>query len=636
MNSANDRRLFWACFIALITTAFGFIIRAMIMNEWQTQFGLTETQKGEIFGVGLWPFAISIVLFSLVIDYIGYGRAMVFAFICHIASAVVTICAPLVLADAGAEPEAVLAGQRAGYWMLYLGNFIVGLGNGTVEAVINPVVATMFSREKTKWLNILHAGWPGGLVFGGLLTISMSAHGVIGSQFDYAISWQWKVALILIPTLLYGIMMIGRSFPVSERVAAGVPYKAMLQEAGILGALIVVGLIVSEVGRVFEMAPWLRGNIINFLVMCYGVYVLTFGRPMFVFLLLIMIPLATTELGTDSWITPLLEGEMHNLHLDAGWVLVYTSLIMFVLRFFAGPIVHTLSPLGLLALSSVVAAAGLFALSSTTGMYIFLAATLYGFGKTFFWPTMLGVVAEQFPKGGALTLNAMGGVGMLSVGVLGTQFLGFIQDKRVDTGLAAYVEQADTIKERVARELEKQSGEKPSPAALETALAGNEEYQKLLPKARLHNDLVTEKKDSLFGEYLAINQEKRNAETELVAKAKKIKADVTEEQRKKLGDFPTDKQLDEALAANSEYQKIIASPGFDQQKLIDDTLEGVKTEASKSTLRTSVIFPVFMFACYMILIIYFRSKGGYKAQVLTGHAAHDEKFTGGVEGPVEA
>src|SRR5262245_33215264 len=138
MTNANDKRLFWACFIALITTAFGFIVRVMIMDDWAKpeQFALSETQKGEIFGVGLWPFAVSIVLFSLVIDHIGYGRAMVFAFACHLASAIITICAPMVLTAPGASTEQIEAGRRAGYWMLYIGNLVVALGNGTVEAVI--------------------------------------------------------------------------------------------------------------------------------------------------------------------------------------------------------------------------------------------------------------------------------------------------------------------------------------------------------------------------------------------------------------------------------------------------------------------------------------------------------------------
>jgi len=109
----NPQWLFWACFIALVATAFGFIIRTQIIGDWGVEFNLSETQKGELLGVGLWPFAISIVLFSFVIDKIGYGRAMVFAFVCHITSAILTIFAN-------------------GYWMLYVGTFIVALGNGTV------------------------------------------------------------------------------------------------------------------------------------------------------------------------------------------------------------------------------------------------------------------------------------------------------------------------------------------------------------------------------------------------------------------------------------------------------------------------------------------------------------------------
>ncbi len=191
---------------------------------------------------------------------------------------------------------------------------------------------------------------------------------------------------------------------------------------------------------------WLTGGA---LVLAYGLYTRSWGRPMFLFLLLVMIPLATTELGTDSWITSLLTPEMERLGLQAGWVLVYTSLIMMVLRFFAGPIVHRISPLGLLAVSSLIAAIGLIALSKSTGFTVLLAATLYGFGKTFFWPTMLGVVSEQFPKGGALTLNTIGAVGMLGVGVVGAALLGNVQDREVDQQLLA---KDPSLHERVAGE----------------------------------------------------------------------------------------------------------------------------------------------------------------------------------------
>lgn len=520
-HSANDMILFWGCFMALIATAFGFVVRAQIIDEWKVAFELTEVQKGEIFGVGLWPFSISIIIFSLIIDKIGYGKAMVFAFICHVASAFLTIFA-------------------VGYWSLYAATFIVAIGNGTVEAVINPVVATMFSREKTKWLNILHAGWPGGLVLGGILAIGLGDT-----------NWKYKVALLLLPTIAYGILLWRRNFPVNERVASGVSYRDMLSELGGGGAFVALSLIFLELSRVaLSLAHVDDEYTVNSVRIAalglalavsvgFGVYVRSFGRPMLVFLLLIMVPLATTELGTDSWIGSLMEYELKPLGIHSGWVLVYTSFIMMVLRFFAGPVVHKLSPLGLLCASSVVAAVGLYALSQTAGLVVFAAATLYAFGKTFFWPTMLGVVAEQYPKGGALTLNTTGGVGMLGVGVLGAAFLGYQRDTNTDVGLATYPE--------------------------------------------IRQAVVTEKV-GVFGRYNAVDPER--------------KEELSEEQKA--------------------------------------TVDRVVNVATKETLVKVIIFPVIMLVCYLILIGYFRTKGGYKAEVLTGHAADDAEFTGGVEGPVEA
>ncbi len=515
-QSAADKRLFWACFMSLIATAFGFVVRSMIITDLGKQFDLSATQQGEIFGAGLWPFAISIVLFSLIVDKIGYGRAMAFAFVCHVVSCVMTIFA-------------------TGYWSLYIATFIMTLGNGSVEAVINPVVATMFSKEKTKWLNILHAGWPGGLVIGGIMAIALGAIGIE--------SWKWKVALVLIPTIAYGIMMIGHKFPIHERVAAGVSYLTMLKEVGIIGALIIVSLMTFEVGRVFEFAkfgvlnlgntpiPYLNIIIIVVLVGAFGAYTKSLGAPLFIFLLFIMMPLATTELGTDGWITPLMEGEMGKLGLNAGWVLVYTSFIMMLLRFSAGSIVHRISPLGLLAMSAAIAALGLVSLSYATGAMILLAATLYAFGKTFFWPTMLGVVAERFPRGGAMTINTIAGVGMLSVGIVGAPFLGMIQDTAIDKNLAAYDQANSTA---------------------------------------FHSNLVVDKKTSIFGEYMSVNQEKLKAESE------------------------------------------------DNQGVVKE----VSMQASKGALRTVAIFPCIMLVCYIILIVYFQSQGGYKPIHLDGEAGH--------------
>lgn len=419
-TNANTTWLFWACFVALVATSFGFIIRAQVIGSWGLDFNLSETQKGELLGVGLWPFSLSIVLFSLFIDKLGYGRAMIFAFICHVTSAIVTIFA-------------------TGYTMLYIGTFIVALGNGTVEAVINPVVATVHSKEKTKWLNILHAGWPGGMVLGGLLILTMGP----------MVPWEWKVGLILLPTIVYGLMMLRCKFPIHERVKAGISYKAMLQEAGILGALIVIAIMIAEIGRIFTWSLTLQIVVAAVLLLAYGAYVRSLGRPLFIFMLLIMIPVATTELGTDSWITELVTPVMTDLGLQAGWVLVYSAFVMMVLRFFSGPFVEKLKPTGLLAVSSVIAIIGLLTLSESVGIAIFLGATIYSLGKSFFWPTMMGIVAERFPKGGALTLNTISAVGMLSVGVIGAAFLGNIQDREIDQHLQ---ENYPTVHQKVVGE----------------------------------------------------------------------------------------------------------------------------------------------------------------------------------------
>lgn len=409
MDSKSKNKLFRACFIALMATSFGFMLRAMLISDWAAEFNLTETQKGEILGVGLWPFALSIVLFSLIIDKIGNAKAMIFAFICHVSSVVITL-----LAD--------------GYWMLYIGTFIFALGNGSIEATINPVVATMYSKEKTKWINMLHAGWPGGMVVGGIIALSMGEE----------MGWRIKMAIILAPMLIYGIMMLGKKFPVNERVKAGVSYKDMLKELGVLGALIIISLMVLEVGNVFDFANWLKITLIVVLTAAFGLYVRAWGRPLFFILLLIMFPLATTELGTDSWIVELMKVEMGDMGLQAGWILVYTSLIMTIFRSIAGHLLKIFKPIGLLMLCSAIASLGLIFLSFSAGIMVFVAATIYGFAKSYFWPTMIGIVGERFPKGGALTLNVTTGVGMIAVGIIGAVFLGFVQDKQIEKNLTEY------------------------------------------------------------------------------------------------------------------------------------------------------------------------------------------------------
>jgi MFS family permease len=450
-DSEPDMKLFWGCFIALITTAFAFITRAFLVNAepfWPSTFGLDQVQAQELFGAGIWPFAISIIIFSLIIDNIGYRAAMFFSFICYALYAILAFQAYGIVSAEGLTGEALKAAQSEAYNYLYAGSVILGLGNGTVEAFINPVVATMFKKDKTKWLNILHAGWPGGLVIGGILTI------MLGKQASE--DWRILIYLIAIPAVVYLVMLFKARFPVNERVSSGTTYKEMLAEFGAIGALIAGFLIFKQLGMVFGADADNDPNTPNTVfglgeaifvygltaiaTIGYGYYCKSLGRPLLIFMCIIMIPLATTELGTDAAITGLMAEPMEAAGHNALWVLIYTSAIMMILRFFfAGPIVNKLGPLGLLATSAALAVAGLFLLSTASGLVmVFACATLYGFGKTFFWPTTLGVVSEQCPKGGALTLNAIAGIGMLAVGILGGPVIG----KMTEDSIKASVEES--------------------------------------------------------------------------------------------------------------------------------------------------------------------------------------------------
>jgi len=432
-DNKPSQLLFWGCFIALITTSFGFITRMFLLDDPEIVklLNLDPAEVGKFKGIQIWPFAISIILFSLIIDKVGYKFSMIFAAACQIIWAIMGIVG-LGMAQSGD----VVGGAKMIYW----GGLILALGNGTVEAFINPVVATMFTKDKTKWLNILHAGWPGGLVIAGIIVIFMGENA----------SWQLKLGIIIIPAVIYLLMLIKENFPVQERVASGVSYKDMLSEFGVFGALVVAVLIYLQLDTEFP------GQQTLFLVLCigfvafFGVYTQSLGRGLMGILILIMMPLATTEIGTDGWISGIMAGAV-SFH--AGWILVYTSVIMMGLRFLAGPIVHALNPLPLLILSSVLAIAGLWALAATAtagATMIFVAATLYALGKTFFWPTMLGIVSEQTPKGGALTLNAVSGIGMLAVGVLGFPFIGAIQANKeisevANTAVPALVENGQVV-----------------------------------------------------------------------------------------------------------------------------------------------------------------------------------------------
>jgi len=368
---ANRNRLFVASFMTLIVAGLFFGLRASILGDWATQFGFTKSELGAITGGGFVGFGVVILIASALAEKIGYATLLWVAFVLHILSALTTIAATPVYGDGS-------AGNEAAFWMLYVGMFMFAFAWGICEAIINPLTATLYPEDKTHYLNILHAGWPGGLILGGLIAYFFAS----ADAKLFHVDWEILVCLFLIPTFVYGYMLFGQKFPLSEARAAGVTYTNMLKE---------------------------------------------FAAPVLLFLLFLHACVGYVELGTDSWIVNIMQ---YLIGGNAFLLFIYTSTLMFVLRFFAGPIAHRINPLGLLFVSAVTATTGLYMLGSVaTGVAIIAAGTIYGLGKTFFWPTMLAVVSERFPRGGALTLGAVGGIGMLSAGLLGGPGIGYKQDR---------------------------------------------------------------------------------------------------------------------------------------------------------------------------------------------------------------
>ncbi len=374
----NNTKLLIASFLTILVAGVGTAVRGGLLLEWGKAFGFTQTELGQITGGGFVGFGIVILIASLFLDRFGYKPFLLLAGGLHVLSVIVTAAATFVYnGSIATDPDLARAGA---YFCLFWGIFIFAVANGICEAVVNPLIATLYRKQKTHFLNILHAGWPGGLIVGSLLGILM-----IGR-----VRWEIVLALYLIPTVIYVLMMVREKFPTSEAAAAGVKFFDMVKE---------------------------------------------FAAPMLLFLLLLHVCIGYVELGTDSWIVNIMDTVLGGMGL---FILLYTSILMFVLRFFAGPIVHRINPLGLLFASAVVAAVGLYALGSLgAAITVMIAATIYGAGKAFFWPTMLAVVSERFPKGGALTLGAVGGVGMLSAGLLGGPGIGYLQDRHASQNLQA-------------------------------------------------------------------------------------------------------------------------------------------------------------------------------------------------------
>ncbi len=608
----NEKVLFWASFMTLIAAGMGFSIRGDILADWGRQFGFTQTDLGVITGQGLAGFGITIIFFSFFADVVGYGKLMVIAFLLHALSVVLTLAAPWAFDHYGKD---------GAFYCLYLGAWSFSLANGTCEAVINPLTASLFPRNKTHWLNILHAGWPGGLVLGALVALLLNQVG--------GITWQVRWGIVFAPMLLYGVMMLGRRFPASEAKESGISVKAMMGEVGLLGFLVVVAL----------LGLWLSGDIFPWLLRTVGLPAslswlgwataavlwvvfgsfsqFRLGHFMLAFLYVLHALVGYVELGTDSWIIDITKTVLASPD-KALMAFIWTNVLMFTLRFFAGPIVHKISPVGLLLASAVLGTTGLWLLGypATTTTWLWMGAvTVYGLGKTFYWPTMLGVVSERFPRGGALALGFSGGVGMLAAGLLGGPGIGYFQDYaavqrlKADPDTYARYEAFQTVEKPTAQDYYKVDAQGHKVPEERDFLA----FTGLFPKV---TGLDGAKVGVLLGDPGADN-----------GRGKKLETDIKNYTSKgaKLEDNPALYNLEKWWQAEGQPNSATDYP----------VIEATRLYGGKQALTWTAYVPATMAVGYLLLVLYFLIRGGYKAEVLIGHAAVDEEFTGGTVGPGE-
>lgn len=405
----NSARLLWAGFMAILAAGVGFGIRGGILANWGAEFGFNASQLGAINGAGFTGFCFGIIIGGVIVDKIGYGKLVFAAFAFHVLSAFVTFAA-----SSGQD-------SQTAYNFLYWGTFIFAIANGTLEAVANPLVATLFPKNRTHYLNILHASWPAGLVLGGLIGWTM------GGSFH----WKVQLALFLVPTAIYGFMFLGQHMPKSEASQKGLSFGEMYKDVGILGSIVVCFVLYLFFSGALGMSTAIAGVLAVVLLAVSG-YMSKFsiGAWLIFVLFLTHALVGAVELGTDGWI----QNITGNILTPAqGKILfVFTSFVMFSLRFCADFIEKKLklSPIGILLVCSILAIVGLNMVSGiTTFVGAIIALTVYALGKTFFWPTMLAVVGDRFPRTGAVAMSIMGGIGMMSAGLIGSPGLGYAKDR---------------------------------------------------------------------------------------------------------------------------------------------------------------------------------------------------------------
>ena len=382
-QTINKSALFNASCLALITTAFSFSIRAGILPQLGESFGLNAEQLGFINSMWFLGFPISMILGGLFYHIVGPANIMRIAFLTHTVGILMTIFAD-------------------GYTTLLISTLFIGFGNGCTEAACNPMIADMYSGTTlNKMLNRFHMWFPGGIVLGSLVSKFMtdfswlnylttdqisiiSDLNIIGATGSF--TWQAQVWVMMVPTIIYAILFFGKTFP-----------KPSVEGVTSVG---------SNIKAMFS--------------------------PVFIFLFIAMAFTAISEFGPQQWANVVLSSSGASGML----ILALTTGVMAVGRFFAGPVVKALGQTGVLLGGAIFTAIGIFLFSTVSGNMSYVAALIFALGVCYFWPVMVGAVAQRVPLSGALGMSIIGGIGMFSTAIFQPIIGGWIDASRATQSAA--------------------------------------------------------------------------------------------------------------------------------------------------------------------------------------------------------
>ncbi|MBC7565450.1 MAG: MFS transporter [Pedobacter sp.] len=344
-SKINEQRIFNAICLALVVAAFTFAIRANLLGTLGKEFGLTPIELGRVASAAFWGFTIAMFAGGSLCDLIGLKKMYILAFLGHASGILLTI-------------------YSQGYISLFISTLLIGLGNGFIESASYTLISSLYSDDKTRKLSSWHIWFPAGIMIGGLLAFFLTWMNL---------NWKFHMAIMLPPTLIYGVMLYNQKLPKSERIILGVSNKEMIKA-------------------------------------CF--------KPLFIFMIFCMFLTSATELGTNQWIAELLS----TVGVPSILLLVFINGIMTIGRANTRFMLKKFSITNLLLFSAVFSFIGLVWLGNTQGYMTFAAAGIFAIGICYFWPTMIGFVSETMPKTGPLGLSLMGGVGLLSTALIQPYF----------------------------------------------------------------------------------------------------------------------------------------------------------------------------------------------------------------------